>query len=48
MPYVFLGLRRVGKSYLLYQRIHELIKSEEPWDSILLINFEDERLLILK
>jgi len=48
MPYVFVGLRRVGKSYLLYQRIHELIKSGEQWGSILLINFEDERLLNFK
>lgn len=48
MPYVFVGLRRVGKSYLLYQRIHELIKSGGTWDSILLINFEDERLLNFK
>lgn len=48
MPYVFVGLRRVGKSYLLYQRIHELIKFGTPWDSILLINFEDERLLNFK
>ncbi|MGD1821268.1 MAG: ATP-binding protein [Pleomorphochaeta sp.] len=48
MPYVFVGLRRVGKSYLLYQRIHELIEEGKQWDSILLINFEDERLLNFK
>ncbi len=45
IPYVFVGLRRVGKSYLLYQRIHELIKHKTSWDSILFINFEDERLI---
>jgi predicted AAA+ superfamily ATPase len=48
IPYVFVGLRRAGKSYLLYQRIHELTKQGTPWDSILLINFEDERLINFK
>lgn len=45
MPYVLVGLRRVGKSYLLYQRIYELIEQGISWESILFINFEDERLI---
>ena len=48
MPYVFVGLRRGGKSYLLYQRIRELVQKGASWDSILLINFEDERLINFK
>jgi predicted AAA+ superfamily ATPase len=45
MPYVLVGLRRVGKSYILYQRIFELIEKGASWKSILFINFEDERLI---
>ena len=39
--YVFVGLRRAGKTYILYQIIKEQNKIEE----ILFLNFEDERLL---
>ncbi len=42
--YVFVGIRRAGKSYLLYQRIQQLLSSGTGWDEILYINFEDERL----
>lgn len=42
--YVFVGIRRVGKSYLLYQRIQQLLANGTGWDEILYINFEDERL----
>lgn len=42
--YVFVGIRRAGKSYLLYQRIQQLLASGTGWDEILYINFEDERL----
>lgn len=43
--YVFIGLRRAGKSYLLYQHIQNLIKTgEASIDDILYINFEDERI----
>ena len=42
--YVFAGIRRAGKSYLLYQRIQQLQAQGVPWDEILYINFEDERL----
>lgn len=43
--YVLVGLRRAGKSYLLYYDIQKLIKSgEKSKEDILYINFEDERL----
>ena len=42
--YVFVGIRRAGKSYILYQRIQQLLNFGIGWDEILYINFEDERL----
>lgn len=42
--YVFVGIRRAGKSYLLYQRIQQMLASGTGWDEMLYINFEDERL----
>jgi predicted AAA+ superfamily ATPase len=44
--YVITGLRRAGKSYFLYQLVQEKLK-EEQYQQLLLINFEDERLLEL-
>ncbi len=45
---VLIGIRRSGKSYLLFQRMHELIEEGHNWDEILFVNFEDERLLGFK
>jgi predicted AAA+ superfamily ATPase len=42
--YVFVGIRRAGKSFLLYQRIQQLLDQGIKWDELLYINFEDERL----
>ena len=42
--YVFAGIRRAGKSYLLYQRMQQLVTQGIKWDEMLYINFEDERL----
>jgi len=42
--YVFVGIRRAGKSFLLYQRIQQLLEQGLKWDELLYINFEDERL----
>ena len=42
--YVFVGLRRVGKTFLMYQQIHNLIKNGHSIDEILFFNFEDERI----
>lgn len=43
--YVLVGLRRAGKSYLLYKMVRELIAQGCDWSQIIYINFEDERLL---
>ncbi|MFA5103451.1 MAG: ATP-binding protein, partial [Candidatus Thermoplasmatota archaeon] len=43
-----IGLRRVGKTFLLYQKIQELLSQGIPKETILFINYEDERLLNLK
>ena len=42
--YVFVGVRRAGKSYLLYQRMQQLLAKGVGWDEMLYVNFEDERL----
>jgi predicted AAA+ superfamily ATPase len=47
--YVFIGLRRAGKSYLIYQHIQDLIHSgQASAKDILYINFEDERIASIK
>ncbi|MDL2257001.1 ATP-binding protein [Bacteroidales bacterium OttesenSCG-928-I14] len=43
--YVFVGIRRAGKSFLLYQRMQQLLSQGVGWDEMLYINFEDERLI---
>lgn len=42
--YVVIGLRRVGKSTLLYKIVQDLISNGTDWSQIIYINFEDERL----
>ena len=42
--YVLVGLRRAGKSYLLYQRAQEMIAQGHLPEEILYFNFEDDRL----
>ncbi len=42
--YVVTGLRRAGKSTLLYKIAQDLIAKGTDWDQIIYINFEDERL----
>lgn len=47
--YVLIGLRRAGKSYLMYQIIQDLVKSKKiNIEEVLYINFEDERLASIK
>ena len=41
-----LGVRRSGKTYLLFDTINRLVKEGIPKRHILYINFEDERLLL--
>lgn len=43
--YVLLGIRRAGKSYLMYQRIHELLNKGHEIEEFLYVNFEDERFI---
>lgn len=43
--YVVTGLRRAGKSTLLYGVARKLVAGGVPWERIIYINFEDERLL---
>lgn len=44
LNYVLVGLRRSGKSYLMYQQIRHLIDNGHSQDEILYFNFEDDRL----
>ena len=46
--YVFVGVRQCGKSYMLYQRIQQLLKAEHDIREIVYVNFDDERLQLLK
>ena len=43
-----IGMRRVGKTYLCYQRMAELIASGVERERILYLNFEDDRLFGFK
>ncbi len=42
--YVFVGVRQAGKSYLLYQRIQQMIETGTKMEDIVYVNFDDERL----
>lgn len=44
LNYVFVGLRHVGKSYLMFQRIAQLISKGHKKEDILYFNFEDDRI----
>jgi predicted AAA+ superfamily ATPase len=46
--YVFVGMRRAGKSYLLYQRMQSLLAKGVKPHEMLYVNFEDERLSGMK
>lgn len=41
---VLVGVRRCGKSYVLYQQIRHLLDQGHNWNEILYIDFEDQRL----
>lgn len=45
--YVFVGIRQAGKSYLLYQRVKQLIAEGHSIEEIVYINFDDERLRLM-
>lgn len=42
--YVLIGIRRAGKSTLLYKIVRDLIAEGVDWSRIIYVNFEDERL----
>ena len=41
---VLVGVRRSGKSYMLYHQIQQLLREGRQWNEMLYLNFEDERL----
>ena len=42
--YVFVGIRRAGKTYMLYQYIQQMLSEGRDIREILFVNFEDERI----
>ena len=44
LNYEFVGLRHAGKSYLMYQRIAQLLEQGHKREEILYFNFEDDRI----
>ncbi|GBU24160.1 hypothetical protein R83H12_00788 [Fibrobacteria bacterium R8-3-H12] len=46
--YVLVGMRRAGKSYLLYQQMQKLLAKGIKQQEMMYINFEDERLSGMK
>ena len=42
--YVFIGVRRAGKSFILYERMQQMLHEGKSWNEMLYLNFEDERL----
>ena len=46
--YVFVGVRQCGKSYMLYQRIQQLLQEGHSIKEIVYVNFDDERLRQMK
>ena len=43
--YVFVGVRRAGKSFVLYEKMQQLLHEGHSWDEMLYLSFEDERLI---
>lgn len=41
---VFVGVRRAGKSFMLYQKMQQRLAEGHNWDGMLYLNFEDDRL----
>lgn len=41
---VLVGVRRAGKSFMLYRHLQQLLAAGHRWDEMLYLNFEDERL----
>lgn len=45
MNYILVGLRRAGKSTLLYKIARDIVENGCDWSQIIYVNFEDDRLL---
>ena len=43
--YVFVGVRRAGKSFVLYEKMQQLLREGHVWNDMLYLSFEDERLM---
>lgn len=43
--YVFVGVRRAGKSYVLFEKMQQLLREGHGWEEMLYLSFEDERLV---
>jgi len=43
--HVLMGIRRAGKTYLLYQHMQQLLSAGCPKEKLLYVNFEDDRLI---
>lgn len=41
---VFVGVRRAGKSFMLYQKMQSMLSKGHKWDEMLYLNFEEDRL----
>ena len=41
---VFVGVRRSGKSFLLFQKMRQMLKTGHQWEDMLYLDFEDTRL----
>ena len=46
--YVLVGVKQCGKSYMLYQRIQQLLREGHAISEMVYINFDDERLQTMK
>jgi len=47
LNYVFVGLRRAGKSYLMFQQMQSLLKKGHSYEEFLYFNFEDDRIGVI-
>ena len=45
---VFIGVRRAGKSFMLYQKMQQMLTEGHSWEDMLYLNFEDDRLADFK
>ena len=43
--YVIIGVRRAGKSFVLFEKMQQLLREGHSWNEMLYLSFEDERLV---